>query len=94
MGRRNQPPNCVPVLPHGNWMMPKSAYTSRSAATPPPSVEPGVLLAGGEPERDAGVEGERRILAEVVVARGVAGLDRALLDRVHHLEPGTSSPAG
>ena len=49
-------------------------------------VQPGVLLAGGEPEGHAGVEGQHRRLAGVVVARAVAHLDGALLHRVHHLE--------
>ena len=50
-------------------------------------AEPGILLAGGQSEGDAGVEGERRILAEVVVGGGVPGMHRSLLDGIHHLEP-------
>ena len=66
--------------------MPKSAKSSWTSSRPTALGEPGGLLAGGEAEGDAGVEGKGRVLADVVVARGVADLDRALLHGVHHLE--------
>src|SRR5712692_5340401 len=49
---------------------------------------PGFLLARIEPERQRGGEGEGRVLADIVVAGGVAHLDGAVLHRVEHLQPG------
>ena len=49
-------------------------------------VEPGVLLARHQAERHRRVEGERRVLAGVVVGSAVAELDRALLDGVEHAQ--------
>ena len=51
-----------------------------------PVVIPGVLLAGVEPERDRGAEGESLILAEVVVRGGMPALDGTGLHGVHHLQ--------
>ncbi len=48
--------------------------------------QPGVLLAGGQAEGDAGVKGQGGVLAQVVVARALSDLDGALLDGVEHLE--------
>jgi hypothetical protein len=45
---------------------------------------PGVLLAGGEAEGDAGVEGQGTLFADEVVAAGVGALDGAVLDRIEH----------
>ena len=49
-------------------------------------VEPGVLLPRHQAERHRRVEGERRVLAGVVVGRAVTELDRALLDGVQHAQ--------
>src|SRR5690606_8781048 len=48
---------------------------------------PGVLLARVHAERNGAGEGEGRILAEVVVGRGVAALHGAVLHGVEHLQP-------
>src|SRR4029077_2571688 len=62
----------------------------RAAAEDPP----GCLLALVAAEADRGAEGERRILAEVVVGRGVPELDRAGLHGVEHLQPGHALARG
>ena len=45
-------------------------------------IHPGVLLPGIEPERHGAAEGKGRILAEIIIGRGVAHLDGAVLHRV------------
>ena len=61
---------------------------------PPPMVHPGILHAGIEAERHRRAEREGRILAEIVVGRGVAHFDSAVLHRVGSAaSPGTISPA-
>src|SRR3990167_8767678 len=57
-------------------------------------IHPGVLLARVEPEGQRRVEGERHILADVVVTRGVAALDGALLDGIEHLQSRNDLAAG
>ncbi len=49
-------------------------------------LEPGIVLALVHGERQAGLEHEVRMLAEVVVGRGLAGLDGAVLDGVGDLQ--------
>ena len=49
---------------------------------------PGGLLARGQPEGDTGLEGERRVLARVVVTGRVSDLDDLLLDRIQNLQAG------
>ena len=44
------------------------------------------MLAAVEAERHGGVEGEGDVLADIVVRRGVAHLDRAVLHGVEHLQ--------
>src|SRR3990167_5983437 len=61
--RRNQPPNCTPVL------------------APAAGVHPGNLLARIQTEGQRGLEGEGHVFADVVVAGGLAALNRALADR-------------
>ena len=56
-------------------------------------VQPGVVLPLVHGERQAGLEHEVRVLAEVVVGRGLAGLDGAVLHGVGNLQAGTISPA-
>jgi hypothetical protein len=46
------------------------------------------VLAGVQAERHRRVEGEGRILADIVVRGGVAALDGLVLHRVHHLQAG------
>ena len=55
---------------------------------------PGFLLTGVEAERERSSEREGRILAEVVVARGVAHLDSPALYGVEHLQPGNDLACG
>ena len=57
-------------------------------------VQPCVLLPGCQAEGHAGVEGQRGVLARVVVAAGLAHLDRAVLDGVHHLQAGDDLAGG
>src|SRR5262249_50906877 len=54
---------------------------------------PGFLLAGVEAERQSRAEGEGWVLAEIVIARGVAHLDRAVCTASSTCRPGTISPA-
>jgi hypothetical protein len=56
-------------------------------------AKPGVILALVHRERQAGLEHEVRMLAEIVVGRGLAGLDGAVLHGVGDLQAGTISPA-
>jgi hypothetical protein len=49
-------------------------------------IHPGGLHATVETERDRGAEGESRILAEIIVRRGVAHLDRAGLHGIGRLQ--------
>ena len=49
-------------------------------------IHPGGLHAAVEPERHRGAQGECRILAEVIVRRGVAHLDRAVLHGIGGLQ--------
>ena len=51
-------------------------------------LQPGVVLALVHRERQAGLEHEVRMLAEIVVGRGLAGLDGAVLHRVGNLQTG------
>jgi len=51
-------------------------------------IEPGVLLAGVEAEGHRRAEAEGRILAPVIVERGLAHLDRAVLRGVERLQAG------
>src|SRR5579872_2043106 len=53
------------------------------SATP---VQPGDMLAGVEPERQRGSEGEGGILAPVIVQSGVTDLDRAVGHGVEYLK--------
>jgi hypothetical protein len=55
---------------------------------PAADIHPGVLLPGVEAEGHGAVEGEGGILADIVVARGLAGLDGAVLHGVQHLQAG------
>ena len=55
---------------------------------------PGVGLAEVHAERYAGAEGEAQVLAGVVVGRGVAELDGAVLRRVQDLQPGDEFTPG
>src|SRR5262249_36816967 len=49
---------------------------------------PGFLLTGVEAERQGRAESEGRVLTEIVIARGMTHLDRAVLHRVKHLQAG------
>src|SRR5207302_11297095 len=49
-------------------------------------VHPGVLLAVIETEGDCGIEGEGRILADVVVARRLPAFHGTVLDGIEHLK--------
>ncbi len=70
-------------------MLKELAHELRATAI----VDPRILLPRVHPERQRGIEGERRILADVVVARGLAALDRSVLDRVEHLQWRDDLPA-
>jgi hypothetical protein len=50
--------------------------------------QPRYVLARIEPERQRGAEGECRVLAPIVIKRGVAHLDRAVRHGVEHLQTG------
>src|SRR5437660_6907649 len=54
---------------------------------PAAETNPGVHLAGIQSERERGAEGEGRVLAPVVVERGIAHLHGAVLNGVEHLQP-------
>src|SRR5262249_13634621 len=55
----------------------------------PATVElPGLLLTRVEPKGQSRAEGESGILAEIVIGRGMAHLDRAVLHGVQHLQAG------
>src|SRR5262249_50754192 len=47
---------------------------------------PGLLLTRVEPKGQGSAEGERGVLAEVIIARGVPHLDGAVLHRIEHLQ--------
>ena len=49
-------------------------------------LEPGRILALVHRERQACLEHEVRMLAEIVVRGGLAGLDGAVLNRIGHLQ--------
>ena len=53
----------------------------------PPAVSQALMAAGVEGKRDRGREGEGRVLADIVIGRGVAAFDRAAADRVQRLQP-------
>ena len=57
-------------------------------------VDPGIVLARVEAERHRGVEGEGRVLADVVVGRGVAALDRLVLHGIDDLQAGHDLAGG
>ena len=61
---------------------------SLASSLPPPMGEPGVLHARIEAERHAGEQREGRVLAEIVVAGGVAHLDGAVGGGVQRLQAG------
>ncbi len=61
---------------------------------PAAEIDPRIVLAGVEAERQRGVEGEGRILADIVVGRGVAALDRLVLDGVDDLQAGDDLAGG
>ena len=48
----------------------------------PAEIHPGILHARVEPERDRRAECKGRVFAEIIVGRGVAHFDRAVLHRV------------
>src|SRR5262249_33069370 len=56
--------------------------------------EPGVLLARIEPERHGAEQREGRILADVVIGRGVTALDRSAAHRVGRLQAGDDLAGG
>src|SRR5262249_13672900 len=49
-------------------------------------LQPSLVLARVETERNSGAEREGRVLTDVVVRCGAAHLDRAVLHRVEHLQ--------
>jgi hypothetical protein len=51
-------------------------------------ADPRNHLAGVQPERQRRTEGKCRILAPIVVERGVSDFDGAIADRVQHLQAG------
>jgi hypothetical protein len=57
-------------------------------------VEPGVLPARIGAERDRAIEREGRILADEIIGRGVAHLDRAVGHGVHVRQPGNDLAGG
>ena len=84
---RNQPPICAPVLPHGSAVRRCSPCRTRSSArSPPPHLIQAFCWRVFSAERHGRAEGEGRVLAEVVVGRGVAHLDGAVLHGVEHLQ--------
>ena len=59
---------------------------ARSSARGRRRAEPGVHLPGVQAERQRRAESERRVLAPIVIERGVAHLDGAVLHGVEHLQ--------
>ena len=91
---RYQPPICAPVLPHRiarDAVALEELVVELLAAA---EVPPRVVLALVEAERDRGAERERRVLADVVVRRGVAALDGAVLHGVGDLQAGHDLAGG
>ena len=56
--------------------------------------QPGNMLARVEAERQRRAEGEGRILAPVIIQRGVAHLDRSVRDGIQHLQAGDDFAGG
>ena len=83
---RNQPPICAPVLPIRQIVGVELLAELVDQLLPAAVIEPGVLLARVEAERRRAEQRPGRILADVVVERGVAHLDRAVLHRVERLQ--------
>jgi hypothetical protein len=61
---------------------------------PAAGVHPGDLLARVQAEGHRGLEGEGHVLADVVVAGGLAAFDRALADGIHDLQARDDLAAG
>ena len=82
----NQPPICAPVLaamvPIAVVLRQQLVHQFMAAA----EAEPRIHLPGVQSERQRRAVGERRILAPVVIERGVAHLDGAALHGVEHLQ--------
>ncbi len=92
---RNQPPIWQPVLPAGQRddvvLLVELVEQLLAAA----QHVPGVVCCGMfRPNGTDGAEGEGRVLAEVVVGRGVADLDGAVLHGVEHLQARHDFAAG
>src|SRR3954447_8474609 len=57
-------------------------------------IQPCDMLAGVEAERQRSAEGKRRVLAPVIIKRGIAYLDGAVRNGVEHLQPGHQFAGG
>ena len=83
---RNQPPICVAGVAgrHAVHVMlgEELVHQVHAAAV----IHPGVFHARVQPQRDRRREGEGRVLADVVVGRGLAHLDGAVRNRIGELE--------
>jgi hypothetical protein len=51
-------------------------------------LHPGILLARIEAERQGGIEGEGRILADIEIARPMTAFDPAILYGIEHFQAG------
>ena len=89
---RNQPPICVPVLPASRAFAVVLGGKFIDQLLALALVKPGILLARIEAERMGAEQRPSRVLADVVVHRGVTHLDGAVLHRVERLQGGTISP--
>ena len=91
---RNQPPIWQPVLPASSETT--VVFLVELVEQLPAAAQhvPGLVDAHVGPERHRRAEGEGRVLAEVVVRRGVADLDGAVLHGVEHLQSRHDLAAG
>ena len=94
IGLRNQPPIWALVLPPGMTVaivaLEEFVQQLQAAAL----QEPRVLHAAAHAERQRRAEHEGVVLAEVVVERGMAALDGAVLHGIDHLQAGNDLAAG
>jgi hypothetical protein len=85
---RNQPPIWRRCCRPGNADDVELLVELVHQVVPPPWYIQAFCMRCIEAERHRGAEGEGRVLADIVVGRGVAHLDRAVGDRVERLQAG------
>ena len=84
----NQPPIWQPVLPATQTLGVELGAKLVDQLLAIAVIKPCVLLTRIEAERNGAEQGPGRILANVVVLGTVTQFDRAVLDRVEHLQAG------